>query len=209
MPACVLYSACLPLCPCSFFLLNSVNHIHVSFDYANVLDCLLISLSCTYSRNFGLLRYFFSLSTSLHFFMICFLERIRPKRFLWNSETVCILRHWYTWRWNLLQKKTQESINNRLALVVKSGKFTLGYKSTLKSLRGGKGMDLFTIIQLSLTLVLAQFMCPIYMLNLWIQLFYAEFFCWIYVTLCLVPNFWNPIVLYSNLCSSIVCTKML
>ncbi|KAJ7295015.1 hypothetical protein O6H91_Y217700 [Diphasiastrum complanatum] len=37
-------------------------------------------------------------------------------------------------------KKAQESINNRLALVMKSGKFTLGYKTTLKSLRGGKGI---------------------------------------------------------------------
>ncbi|CAM6094813.1 unnamed protein product [Calypogeia fissa] len=36
-------------------------------------------------------------------------------------------------------KKAQESINNRLALVMKSGKFTLGYKTTLKSLRSGKG----------------------------------------------------------------------
>ncbi len=36
-------------------------------------------------------------------------------------------------------KKTQESINNRLALVMKSGKYTLGYGTTLKSLRGGKG----------------------------------------------------------------------
>jgi large subunit ribosomal protein L30e len=36
-------------------------------------------------------------------------------------------------------KKAQESINNRLALVVKSGKYTLGYATTLKSLRGGKG----------------------------------------------------------------------
>eukprot|EP00850_Spirogloea_muscicola_P000348 SM000001S04750 [mRNA] locus=s1:2070772:2072151:+ [translate_table: standard] len=35
-------------------------------------------------------------------------------------------------------KKTQESINNRLALVMKSGKFTLGYKTVLKSLRSGK-----------------------------------------------------------------------
>ena len=35
-------------------------------------------------------------------------------------------------------KKTHESINNRLALVMKSGKFTLGYKTTLKSLRSGK-----------------------------------------------------------------------
>ncbi|KAK9447571.1 60S ribosomal protein eL30 [Limtongia smithiae] len=35
-------------------------------------------------------------------------------------------------------KKSQESINSRLALVVKSGKYTLGYKSTLKSIRTGK-----------------------------------------------------------------------
>jgi len=31
-----------------------------------------------------------------------------------------------------------ESINSRLALVMKSGKYTLGYKSTLKTLRQGK-----------------------------------------------------------------------
>jgi len=36
------------------------------------------------------------------------------------------------------QKKAVESINSRLALVVKSGKYTLGYKSTLKTLRQGK-----------------------------------------------------------------------
>ncbi|KAG8628629.1 hypothetical protein KVT40_002494 [Elsinoe batatas] len=35
-------------------------------------------------------------------------------------------------------KKTSDSINSRLALVMKSGKVTLGYKSTLKSLRSGK-----------------------------------------------------------------------
>mmetsp|Transcript_22785 Transcript_22785/g.59452 ORF Transcript_22785/g.59452 Transcript_22785/m.59452 type:complete len:119 (+) Transcript_22785:71-427(+) len=35
-------------------------------------------------------------------------------------------------------KKSGEGINNKLALVVKSGKFTLGYKSTLKQLRAGK-----------------------------------------------------------------------
>ena len=32
-----------------------------------------------------------------------------------------------------------ESINAKLALVMKSGKALLGYKSTLKSLRQGKG----------------------------------------------------------------------
>merc|ERR1711976_536135 len=36
-----------------------------------------------------------------------------------------------------VQKKSQESINSRLALVVKSGKYHLGYKETLKSLRKG------------------------------------------------------------------------
>ena len=37
-----------------------------------------------------------------------------------------------------LQKKTLESINSRLALVMKSGKYVLGYKQTLKTLRSGK-----------------------------------------------------------------------
>ncbi|GFS46759.1 ribosomal protein L7Ae/L30e/S12e/Gadd45 family protein [Actinidia rufa] len=36
-------------------------------------------------------------------------------------------------------KKSHESINNRLALVVKSGKYTLGYKTVLKTLRSSKG----------------------------------------------------------------------
>jgi len=35
-------------------------------------------------------------------------------------------------------KKTNENINARLALVMKSGKFVLGYKQTLKTLRQGK-----------------------------------------------------------------------
>merc|ERR1712045_741462 len=35
-------------------------------------------------------------------------------------------------------KKSQESINTRLALVMKSGKYVLGYKQTLKTLRSGK-----------------------------------------------------------------------
>jgi hypothetical protein len=34
-----------------------------------------------------------------------------------------------------------ENINSRLALVMKSGKYTLGYKSTLKTLRQGKGQS--------------------------------------------------------------------
>ena len=39
----------------------------------------------------------------------------------------------------LLQKKSgAENINAKLALVMKSGKYTLGYKTTLKTLRSGK-----------------------------------------------------------------------
>ncbi|PVU98109.1 hypothetical protein BB561_000091 [Smittium simulii] len=34
--------------------------------------------------------------------------------------------------------KGSENINSRLALVMKSGKCTIGYKSTMKSLRSGK-----------------------------------------------------------------------
>merc|ERR1712182_29076 len=39
---------------------------------------------------------------------------------------------------NKKQKKAQESINSRLQLVIKSGKYSLGYKSTLKTLRAAK-----------------------------------------------------------------------
>ena len=41
--------------------------------------------------------------------------------------------------------KSTESITARLALVVKSGKYTLGYKSALKQMRNSKGeFTLFT-----------------------------------------------------------------
>ncbi|KFD51413.1 hypothetical protein M514_07626 [Trichuris suis] len=36
------------------------------------------------------------------------------------------------------QKKAAEGINSRLALVIKSGKYVLGYRQTLKTLRSGK-----------------------------------------------------------------------
>lgn len=35
-------------------------------------------------------------------------------------------------------KKSADNINSRLALVIKSGKYALGYKSTLKAMRSGK-----------------------------------------------------------------------
>lgn len=36
------------------------------------------------------------------------------------------------------KKKATDNINSRLGLVMKSGKYTLGYKSTIKTLRTGK-----------------------------------------------------------------------
>ena len=39
------------------------------------------------------------------------------------------------------QKKSLENINNKLQLVMKSGKYTLGYKTVLKTLRNSKGTD--------------------------------------------------------------------
>ncbi|GAA5834569.1 hypothetical protein JCM3766R1_003600 [Sporobolomyces carnicolor] len=35
-------------------------------------------------------------------------------------------------------KKSADNINSKLALVIKSGKYSLGYKSTLKAMRSGK-----------------------------------------------------------------------
>ena len=58
------------------------------------------------------------------------------------------------------QKKAQESINSRLALVMKSGKYTLGYKSTLKTLRQGKGQQRQQR-QLSLSLRLSLCLGPL------------------------------------------------
>jgi len=40
--------------------------------------------------------------------------------------------------------KSIESIASRLALVVKSGKYSLGYKSALKQMRNGKGQYRFS-----------------------------------------------------------------
>ncbi|RKP13558.1 putative 60S ribosomal protein L30 [Piptocephalis cylindrospora] len=39
---------------------------------------------------------------------------------------------------NKKSKKSSESINSRLALVMKSGKYALGYRSTLRTIRSGK-----------------------------------------------------------------------
>merc|ERR1719318_2535657 len=57
-----------------------------------------------------------------------------------------------------------ESINSRLALVMKSGKYTLGYRSTLKTLRQGKvksntmpclqKLEFITTLEITLNLVL-------------------------------------------------------
>ena len=41
----------------------------------------------------------------------------------------------------MMQKKSTDNINNKLQLVMKSGKYTLGYKTVLKTLRNSKGID--------------------------------------------------------------------
>ncbi len=41
-------------------------------------------------------------------------------------------------------KKATENINSKLALVMKSGKYSLGYKTALKTLRSGKGEGAFS-----------------------------------------------------------------
>jgi len=43
----------------------------------------------------------------------------------------------------MVKKATQENINTKLALVMKSGKAVLGIKSTLKSIRNGKAKLIF------------------------------------------------------------------
>ncbi len=40
--------------------------------------------------------------------------------------------------------KANETIAARLALAVKSGKYSLGYKSALKHMRGGKGEHIYS-----------------------------------------------------------------
>ena len=45
----------------------------------------------------------------------------------------------------VVQKKAQESINSRLTLVMKSGKYVLGTKTALKTLRSGKGNSHATV----------------------------------------------------------------
>ncbi|WRX08944.1 Ribosomal protein eL8/eL30/eS12/Gadd45 - like 1 [Theobroma cacao] len=56
-------------------------------------------------------------------------------------------------------KKTHESINNRLALVMKSGRYTLGYKTVLKSLRTSKGYLLFAFLYLGKLIIISN-NCP-------------------------------------------------
>lgn len=77
--------------------------------------------------------------------------------FLWVFDAL-------TWFLSSAQKKNAESINSRLALVMKSGKYTLGYKTVLKSLRGSKGV-LFFLLQCSSV-------CIVHTKNLWVKFVY-------------------------------------
>jgi hypothetical protein len=51
---------------------------------------------------------------------------------------------WFADGFGSVQKKSTDNINNKLQLVMKSGKYTLGYKTVLKTLRNSKGIDLIS-----------------------------------------------------------------
>jgi len=59
-----------------------------------------------------------------------------------------------------------ESINSRLALVMKSGKYVLGYKQTLKTLRAGKGIS--TIIHQPTLYILTSMLCMMVEIIAWL-----------------------------------------
>jgi len=56
----------------------------------------------------------------------------------YNTQPTCLIRKMAPTKKSKAAKST-ESIAARLALVVKSGKYHLGYKSALKQMRNGKG----------------------------------------------------------------------
>jgi large subunit ribosomal protein L30e len=41
----------------------------------------------------------------------------------------------------LIERLGWSAVNSRLALTIKSGKYSLGYKSSLKAMRSGKGQS--------------------------------------------------------------------
>jgi hypothetical protein len=55
--------------------------------------------------------------------------------------------------------KWTESIAARFALVIKSGKYTLGYKSALKQMRSGKGLSSSVALRLGLEPRLRRSLC--------------------------------------------------
>merc|ERR1712210_7363 len=57
---------------------------------------------------------------------------------VFESDFDCLTDAQRTSKMAKKSKKDGSSINSRLALVIKSGKYNLGYKETIKQLRGGK-----------------------------------------------------------------------
>lgn len=94
------------------------------------------------SKETGKYEYF---STKISVHIICHSPRCfyGAMRFVWlcidfdRNSCQCV-RFLFHFIFGDLQKKALESTNARLALVMKSGKFCLGYKQTLKTLRQGK-----------------------------------------------------------------------
>jgi hypothetical protein len=86
---------------------------------------------------------------------------IYPLALLLPCPSSCLLRlmrwvsHCFLFGPRALQKKNTENINNKLQLVMKSGKYTLGYKTVLKTLRSSKGrLQLSVLLLPSVDLIL-------------------------------------------------------
>lgn len=95
--------------------------------------------------------------------------------FDWLKSITVLTKYWIPYA----QKKTHESINNRLALVMKSGKFTLGYKTVLRSLRTSKGS--FLLCKMALICFFFFWFCCIFPFKHFLLVFWIWVieFCWL------------------------------
>ncbi|KAJ5684540.1 uncharacterized protein N7477_000885 [Penicillium maclennaniae] len=55
-----------------------------------------------------------------------------------STQILPEVKNFHAQRWPPKSKKGSDNLNSKLALVIKSGKVTLGAKSTMKTLRSGK-----------------------------------------------------------------------
>lgn len=88
-----------------------------------------MQLSCRVLKLYFIICLFVSLEIFITFLHFCCYCIVIAHLLTLNGMFVCL--------W-VLQKKSMESINSRLQLVMKSGKYVLGYKQSQKMIRQGK-----------------------------------------------------------------------